>query len=169
MRGGGDIDWSKGEMITTLRQLWAQTKPQLSAREIGERMGVSKCAVVGKVHRLDLPPRPSPILKRGHGETPPRADRRKIRSRAITLPSMEAPLAISPSPGKSMPAKPKIAPPVKAPPPMLYGRVTQCSYPLTDGKPWKFCDEATVPGKAMCEKHHAACFVRVRDRREDAA
>jgi len=44
--------------IALLRALWAEGH---SASEIGRRMGVSKNAVVGKSHRLCLPPRPSPI------------------------------------------------------------------------------------------------------------
>jgi GcrA cell cycle regulator len=42
--------------------LWAEG---YSAAEIGRRMGVSKNAIVGKVHRLDLPGRPSPIERCG--------------------------------------------------------------------------------------------------------
>ena len=36
----------------------------LTASEIGRRLNVSKNAVVGKVHRLGLPKRQSPILKK---------------------------------------------------------------------------------------------------------
>ncbi|MBW8271055.1 GcrA family cell cycle regulator, partial [Caldovatus aquaticus] len=53
------MEWSV-EAIETLRALWAEG---LSTAEIGRRMGVSKNAVVGKAHRLNLPPRPSPIRR----------------------------------------------------------------------------------------------------------
>ena len=44
--------------VTRLRQLWADG---YSTVGIGRHLGVSKNAVVGKAHRLDLPGRPSPI------------------------------------------------------------------------------------------------------------
>jgi GcrA cell cycle regulator len=43
-----------------LRILWSQ---DLSATEIGLRLDVSRNAVVGRAHRLDLPRRPSPIIR----------------------------------------------------------------------------------------------------------
>lgn len=51
------MEWSE-EKIAKLRILWAEGH---STAEIGRRINVSKNAVVGKVHRLDLPARPSPI------------------------------------------------------------------------------------------------------------
>lgn len=50
------------ETIRNLRDLWAQG---LSTAEIGRRLGVSKNAIVGKAHRLDLDARPSPIRRDG--------------------------------------------------------------------------------------------------------
>lgn len=47
------------ELIT----LWYQ-EPRLSCKEIGARLGVSKSAVTGKVHRLNLKKRCSPVLNR---------------------------------------------------------------------------------------------------------
>jgi GcrA cell cycle regulator len=48
------------ETIRRLRDLWAQG---LSTAEIGRRLSVSKNAIVGKAHRLDLDARPSPIRR----------------------------------------------------------------------------------------------------------
>uniref|UniRef100_UPI0022EA7F36 GcrA family cell cycle regulator n=1 Tax=Falsiroseomonas oryzae TaxID=2766473 RepID=UPI0022EA7F36 len=61
------MDWT-AEAIERLRALWAEGH---STAEIGRRMGISKNAVVGKAHRLSLPPRPSPI-RREAGEAAPR-------------------------------------------------------------------------------------------------
>lgn len=55
------MDWNDNE-IGQLRVLWDQGIP---TAEIGRMMGVSKNAIVGKVHRLDLPARPSPISHKG--------------------------------------------------------------------------------------------------------
>ena len=48
------------ETIRLLRDLWTQGH---STAEIGRRLGVSKNAIVGKAHRLDLDARPSPIRR----------------------------------------------------------------------------------------------------------
>lgn len=47
--------------VSALIALWDEGLP---ASEIGRRLGVSKNAVVGKVHRLGLTKRQSPILKK---------------------------------------------------------------------------------------------------------
>ncbi len=46
------------ESVEKLRQLWAQG---MTANEIAKKLGVTKNAIVGKVHRLCLTARPSPI------------------------------------------------------------------------------------------------------------
>jgi GcrA cell cycle regulator len=46
------------ESVEKLRQLWMQG---LTANEIAKQLGVTKNAIVGKVHRLCLTARPSPI------------------------------------------------------------------------------------------------------------
>lgn len=52
------FDWS-GAVVSDLRALWAEGH---STAEIGRRLGVSKNAVIGKAHRLELPNRPSPLV-----------------------------------------------------------------------------------------------------------
>ncbi len=46
------------ERVSALIALWAEDLP---ASEIGRRLGMTKNAVIGKVHRLGLPKRGSPI------------------------------------------------------------------------------------------------------------
>jgi GcrA cell cycle regulator len=53
------IGWND-EKINRLKKLWAEG---LTTGEIGKRLGVSKNAVVGKAHRLELKGRPSPIKR----------------------------------------------------------------------------------------------------------
>ena len=54
-----DTDWTSA-MISMLTVFWAEG---LSVREIGGRMGVSRNSIIGKVHRLGLPKRNSPIRR----------------------------------------------------------------------------------------------------------
>ncbi len=48
------------ELIDQLSVLWTEGH---STAEIGRRLNISKNAVVGKAHRLNLKPRPSPLKR----------------------------------------------------------------------------------------------------------
>jgi hypothetical protein len=54
---GAAFEWSE-DAVKLLRLYWAEG---LSTRLIGKHLGCGKNAVVGKVHRLGLPGRPSPV------------------------------------------------------------------------------------------------------------
>ena len=71
------------EKIKQLKKLWLKGK---STIEIGKELGISKNAVVGKVHRLELAARPSPI-KRSQKQVPakPRVSRKEIKPKNMTL------------------------------------------------------------------------------------
>ncbi|WP_286206883.1 GcrA family cell cycle regulator [Formicincola oecophyllae] len=76
------MDWTE-DMIAKLRNLWVQN---LSTADIGRQLGVTKNAVVGKVHRLGLPPRPSPIK----GPAPSRSS---VAAKAAAVSKPSAPKA----------------------------------------------------------------------------
>jgi GcrA cell cycle regulator len=170
------MEWAE-ETIVRLRALWDEG---LSTAEIGRRLGVSKNAVVGKAHRLDLPARPSPIRRDGSGPATPRRSAPR-RVAGPTLPPLSSTSPIAASGGGStifphMPAlapKPVHVPPhrVVAPPPPRYGRIVTCCWPLGDPgtESFRFCELASEPGKPYCSDHVKLAYVRVRDRREDAA
>ena len=52
------------ERIAEVTRLWSEG---LTTAEIVKVVGITKNAVVGKAHRLGLPPRPSPIRRKGGG------------------------------------------------------------------------------------------------------
>lgn len=59
------------EMVEELKRLWSEG---VTTGEIGRRLNISKNSIVGKVHRLGLSGRPSPIKKKGdEPETPKKA------------------------------------------------------------------------------------------------
>ena len=58
--GGAAMAWTE-KMVEDLKIMWKQG---LTTGEIGKRLGVSKNSIVGKVHRLQLDARPSPIKKK---------------------------------------------------------------------------------------------------------
>ena len=53
------MSWTE-EKIKQLKKLWSKGKTTV---EIAKEMGISKNSVIGKVHRLELNARPSPIKK----------------------------------------------------------------------------------------------------------
>lgn len=145
------------ERIEELTQLWGAGH---SASAIGKRLGVSKNAVVGKAHRLNLPARPSPIRREEKPAQPPR--------------KREAVLAVPPPP-----PTPTVQAAVReeaARPPMVRPRERsggrQCQWPIGDpSKPdFRFCTKAAAPGKPYCSEHCAVAYVvKARDKSSQAA
>jgi GcrA cell cycle regulator len=173
------MDWTE-EAISTLRVLWAEG---LSTAEIGRRMGISKNAVVGKAHRLNLPARPSPIRRAPGQVAAPRTPRmtpRPAMPRPMPLLPVQRPLgqamfgggqplASAPEP-RSAP-RPAQAAPAPRSAPLRFGNST-CCWPIGEpGTPnFRFCTAAALAGKPYCEEHAALAYVRAKpDRREDAA
>jgi GcrA cell cycle regulator len=175
------------ETIRLLRDLWAQGH---STAEIGRRLGVSKNAIVGKAHRLELDARPSPIRRDG---AKPAADRPAPypRTAGPTLPPLASagvhglaapmqtsnvqslrvtPVALGPRP--PVPAAPPVARPA-APSAPVQGRrsAPSCCWPIGEPgtKAFHFCDDTSIPGKPYCDEHAKLAYVRVRDRKDDAA
>lgn len=95
------MEWTE-ESISRLRTLWQEG---LSTAEIGRRMQISKNAVVGKAHRLTLPPRPSPIRKNPE-ERAARGD--SPRSRSVHPEMLTRPVAHS-EPVRAEPARQSLA------------------------------------------------------------
>lgn len=156
------MEWNE-DTIGRLRSLWDEGH---STAEIGRRLGITKNAVVGKAHRLNLPARPSPI-RRAAGEG--RAKRRPAVRHAAgpTLAPLLAAVpsrlaeAARPVPAlRSVPSTPRPA-----------GRVSACCWPIGEpGTPsFRFCSDAAMPSRPYCAEHASIAYVKVRDRREDAA
>ncbi len=174
------MDWNE-EMIARLRQLWSEGH---STAEIGRRMGITKNAVVGKAHRLALSPRPSPIRREtADGHVARRSTPR--RTTGPTLPALSAPAPFTPTampapsraampdtPAPAAPAPPRPSVQLRAVPmPRAGARVTTCCWPIGDPgtASFRFCDDGAMTGKPYCAQHAALAYVKVRDRREDAA
>ena len=175
------MEWNE-ESIERLRALWAEGH---STAEIGRRMNISKNAVVGKAHRLNLTARPSPIRRDGPAVPRAAAPRRVTGSTLPPLPATQAAAepaarlaAPRPAPLRPVarPASP-IAPMAKAAPvlrsiaPPRLGRATACCWPIGEPgtKSFRFCDSNASHGKPYCAEHAQIAYVKVRDRREDAA
>ena len=176
-------DWNT-EVIAHLRVLWAEGH---STAEIGRRMGLTKNSIVGKAHRLNLPPRPSPIR---YGTT--------SKPEAVPKPEPQGdqPL-LSSAPSDAVCAqqttrKPKPAAQISK---RVKGRDLSsaassnsvcsgqgsgyvrgpipraCCWPI--GEPGKrdfrFCEATATPGKPYCAEHAKLAYVRLDDRRDGSA
>src|SRR5271165_5639306 len=174
------MEWSE-ETIVRLRALWDEGH---STAEIGRRLGVSKNAVVGKAHRLDLPARPSPIRRDGSGPSPRvRAPRRvagptlpplssthgSMMARPATAPPR--PPAMRPGPTAPRPAPTPVPAPQMQATPRPFARTVACCWPIGEPgtKSFRFCDGDALIGKPYCAEHAQIAYVKLRDRREDAA
>jgi len=173
------------ETIRHLRDLWAQGH---STAEIGRRLSVSKNAIVGKAHRLDLDARPSPIRReaakpaterplaypRMAGPTlPPLAS---AGTPPVTPPSNIQPLRTAPVASVRPVSVVTIVAP--APRPVMPSAPIQarrsapsCCWPIGEPgtKTFRFCDDPSVAGKPYCDEHVKLAYVKIRDRKDDAA
>lgn len=152
------MTWTN-ERIGELTKLWEQG---LSASEIGKALGVSKNAVVGKAHRLNLPARPSPI-KRG-GSSKPRSGKPTLVTPKLNTSKMSATAM------HCRPAKPLIEEEEKAErrSPVLNRRASraasgssECLWPIGDpgDADFHFCGEPSVSGKPYCAEHCSKAYI----------
>jgi GcrA cell cycle regulator len=111
------MSWTE-ERIDKLKTMWEKG---MTASQIAEELGgVSRNAVIGKAHRLDLQARPSPV-KGGDGGDSSKADAKKAaapKPRPVAA-APAAPVAAAPAPSAPPAPRPAVAPPVNAPQPML--------------------------------------------------
>jgi hypothetical protein len=124
------------DLDTQLAHLWAD--PTLSATAIGVRMGKTKSAVTGRIWRLGLPQRGSPLGKNA------------VASKVGKLkPNTRKPMAAAVAPVAPEPATVFLSPTRGG-----------CQWIEGSGPPWRFCDAPAVGKSSWCATHHARCFVR---------
>lgn len=183
------MEWND-ETIARLRTLWHEG---LSTAEIGRRIAVSKNAVVGKAHRLGLTARPSPIRRDAAGSSaprpaaprrivgptlpplgpvlPPTDDARADRTEARIAVKVPLPQPPAPRPAAGSAASAPAAVQVRIVAAARTSRLAACCWPIGEPgtKSFRFCDEEALTGKPYCAEHAQVAYVKVRDRREDAA
>lgn len=123
--------WSM-EADKALARLWREAVP---SRDIAELLGRTKNAVLGRVHRLKLEARASPLPDGFVRE------------------------------GKPKPPKaPKVPRPPKKPPLILWapppGPVAKCQWPSGERKAYRFCGEPTLPARPYCLTHTKRAYLR---------
>ena len=141
------------ETVEELRKLWDKG---LTANEIAKVLGVTKNAIVGKVHRLCLKARPSPIKLKGENEqvvvqapeveTIEEAEEAPIDN-TVELTLQEANIAPTTSGNK-----------VK----LVELDSHTCRWPIGDPRDddFGFCGKKVRTGQTYCDEHAAMAYVK---------
>ena len=179
------IVWTD-ELIMCLRDLAAAGH---TYSNIAKMMGLGRNSVIGKAHRLNLPDRPSPIIRNADGSLKGRKPyERKAKPELPPLASVDKPIAVrvDPPPVAAKPVfVPLVAPPL-APveprpvavnplsvPPInpTFRRLSECCWPIGEPgtKGFRFCEASTVPGRSYCLPHCEKAYVRVGDQKPTSA
>jgi GcrA cell cycle regulator len=158
------MDWDTAA-IEKLRALLAKGD---SVTQIAIQMGTSKNAICGKVHRLNLAARASPIRVREPGSLPARPKPPK-RIRGGTLPVIASlPTADPSSTPKRLCGRPMasiVVPPVPPPAaPRIELLSGQCCWPFGEPRTasFRFCDAPCNPLRSYCDEHRARAVVNAR-------
>ena len=151
------MNWTS-EADAQLRALWDAT-PRLSTAEIGQRMGLTKSAVIGRAHRMKLPARPSPIHAAPAGMAPlrpaPPHGGPKRQGAASLPPVLREKAEVRPVAAPIAEAPP--APPRRAVPPAPV-RTCQFIQGQPRGAESAFCGAPAQARSPYCPEHHARCF-----------
>jgi len=134
-----------------IKILIAHWEEGLPTSEIGRRLGVTKNAVVGKVHRLGLKKRQSPIRLSSNTNSQPKKAKIVTKQQAPTV----APRAKMPT-GEVVKLEELTS--------------SMCCWP--EGEPgtenFYFCGEQAIPDKPYCDAHCARAYVKVtKDKRNN--
>lgn len=159
------------EMVDQLRAMWAEG---LTTGEIGKRLGVSKNSIVGKVHRLGLSGRPSPIKRKNEDAPEPAvADKKNTTVKAKEKEKEE----IKPQKNKieKTHQEPEIkidiktmeketTPSQKHPGKVLLTDLDNhtCRWPIGDPKDenFHFCGKKVRIGQTYCDEHANIAYVK---------
>ena len=182
------MGWTE-ERIAALKSLWEEG---LSASQIAARLGgVTRNAVIGKVHRLGLSGRPSPLrADPARPETKTAAAAAPMARRVVPQPTLTVVRAAAPaeirSAGQIQASTPAQAPEMIAAPVALAvakpvavvpsgNRVSllnitdrMCKWPLGHpGEPdFHFCGDRSLTGQPYCQTHASMAYQHAAPRRD---
>lgn len=155
------MPWTE-ERIDLLKGLW---KDGLSCSQIAAQIGgVTRCAVIGKVHRLGLSGRA--VTKRNHSEHP-RHIRKRTRDRIISLHLSTGELTdIRDRKNEPEPMKQSDGSYIG----VLEVEKDQCRWPHGNSKDlstFHFCAHPVQKYSSFCPYHHARAFDKIRTRQSE--
>lgn len=164
------------QMVEDLKKMWDEG---LTTGEIGKRLGVSKNSIVGKVHRLQLIARPSPIKKKDDSDetiaaasspvtaSKPKAEVSEVKENkaAASTPSKEAAPVQQPRQDRIDTIRNSAH--VEHPKGKHKTTLTDldnhtCRWPVGDPKDdnFHFCGRKIKIGQTYCDEHAAVAYVK---------
>ncbi|MFC7398160.1 GcrA family cell cycle regulator [Chelatococcus sp. GCM10030263] len=167
------ITWSD-ERVELLRKLWSEG---LSASQIAAELGgITRNAVIGKVHRLGLSgrakaagattPRPrKPIRPPGQQSHPAAGPHTRGNTALAAQPSAEA----APLPVYAPAPREDVVVPMSERVTIMELRESMCRWPLGDptSPDFRFCGARSIVGLPYCPHHSRIAYQPVADRRRD--
>ena len=134
------------EQVEQLRQMWAEG---LTANEIAKRLNVTKNSIVGKVHRLCLTARPSPIKFKDAETNNPDANGNKYQSAPDMFENQV-----------SLPDKKTCCEPENIKLVDLDSHT--CRWPIGDPRDedFCFCGKKVHTGQTYCDEHSQMAYVK---------
>jgi len=165
------MTWTE-DRVEMLKKLWADG---LSASQIAKRLGgVTRNAVIGKVHRLGLSGRATPSRPTRRAPVKASAPAARAKPAAQTSKAPVAPRPAAPAPVK----RPAPVAPAEAKrlasgdfATVLTLKDSMCKWPLGDpaDATFRFCGHKTEPGQTYCEAHKAVAYQPQSKRRRKPA
>ena len=147
------------EAVEELRKMWDRG---MTTGQIAKALNVTKNSIIGKVHRLCLTARPSPIKKLPEKENTPVVKEEKP-AKAPKSPAKSASVAEVikeiPEPSVAKPAAPLVE---ETNIPLVKLDNHTCRWPLGDPRDddFCFCGKRVRTGQTYCEEHAAIAYVR---------
>lgn len=137
------MSWTD-DRVDVLKKLWTEGR---TASEIAKELGgVTRNAVIGKVHRLGLSGRPSPIKRR---------TKKAEAKRSAALKTKKTATAVTP-----IRKKQDVFIPADGGAGLLELKESMCKWPLGDPKTadFRFCGQKKTSGLPYCEHHAAVAY-----------
>ncbi|MBQ9272027.1 MAG: global cell cycle regulator GcrA-like protein [Alphaproteobacteria bacterium] len=143
------MGWSE-ESVEKLRQMWSEG---LTANEIAKKLGVTKNAIVGKVHRLCLTARPSPIKSKDEESSE--------LELSVTENEKEKAIAAKQRSFSKAESEPEICKPgvnIK----LIDLDSHTCRWPIGDPRDddFCFCGKKVRTGQTYCDEHAQMAYVK---------
>lgn len=162
------MSWTD-ERVELLKKLWAEG---LSASQIaGQLGGVTRNAVIGKVHRLSLSGRAKPPSGTARPRKPRAAAPHRPSSRTFVAGNTALKAHASPSP-RRLPApvaEQDVVVPISLEVPLMALSDAMCKWPIGDPSTddFHFCGHKNFNSLPYCEYHSRLAYQPVTDRRRE--
>ena len=164
------MSWTD-ERVEQLKKLWAEG---LSASQIAGRIGgVTRNAVIGKVHRLGLSGRATTSRMKSHRARPrpagPVAAKRAVKTRFGTVGNPALRALYQPDAVAYLPPVEEVEIPAAERKTIQMLTESSCRWPIGDPQnpDFHFCNRNKVPGLPYCEVHARRAFQPPQPRRRD--